>query len=228
MGIAGKEVLIIDDDADSRKLLRNVLETAGMSVEEAADVEQGLKSAEARVPHLILCDLRMPGLSGFDFLEKKRWITSLVKTPVLVISAANDRESVYKAMSLGASDYLIKPFTTALLLQKAGKALHDRSSLSVKFAEGEEPVAQATVFAEVIRVNEAGFTLDIPARIAPDTELQIASAVLTELGFDKHPLKTRGVPIPAGAVGRYILELIAPGIKEDTVKRIREIVQAWK
>src|ERR1700722_12471166 len=103
MSIAGKTVLIVDDATDSRMIARNILEGAGMNTTEATQVNDATHYLETQTPHLILLDLHMIGVSSFDFLAKRKQQSRIASIPVIVVSAASDRDSVYRAIALGAS-----------------------------------------------------------------------------------------------------------------------------
>jgi CheY-like chemotaxis protein len=104
MGLQGKEVLIIDDTADVRFLSRKIAESAGMFVSEADSVFDALNALEKGSPHLILLDLRMPGGTGFDFLEARKNDQALRSIPVIVVTSSKEIDSVYRARALGTTD----------------------------------------------------------------------------------------------------------------------------
>src|SRR5512138_97701 len=101
-------VLSVDDSAYNRKVIRSIL--SGMeeveSVETASDGEEAIKSILASPPNIVTLDLNMPRMDGFTFL---RWLMRTRPLPVLVISAEGDEKSVFKALDLGALDFVVKP-----------------------------------------------------------------------------------------------------------------------
>src|SRR5690242_19224740 len=99
--LQGKDILVVDDEADIRLLARKILEGDGAIVVDCPDIATALTSAQKKVPHLILTDLTMPGGSGFDLLAKKRQIPELQTVPVIVLSGMKDRDSVSRAIALG-------------------------------------------------------------------------------------------------------------------------------
>jgi len=105
---SGKNVLIIEDDEFLRSLAAKRLEKEGYKVEAAADGDSGLKLAADSAPAVILLDLLLPGMSGYEVLEKLRATEGTKKTPVVVFSNLGQKEDVEKAKSLGATDFLIK------------------------------------------------------------------------------------------------------------------------
>jgi two-component system KDP operon response regulator KdpE len=113
-------VLVVDDEAQMRKLVRIALASNGYRVEEAASAAEGLRQAKAYVPDLILLDLGLPDGDGIDVTERIRQWSSV---PILVISARGQEESKVKALDAGADDYVTKPFGTPELMARIRVAL---------------------------------------------------------------------------------------------------------
>jgi two-component system, cell cycle response regulator DivK len=116
-------ILIADDRASSRELLRIVLERAGYAVIEAEDGEAALKQARTGNPDLILLDLQMPRLDGYGVLAQLRIDPRFSKTPVLALTASamtGDRE---KILAAGFTDYLSKPAGPELLREAVARLL---------------------------------------------------------------------------------------------------------
>ena len=102
-------ILIADDRASSRELLRTVLLRAGYEVLEAEDGEQALAQARSGHPDLILLDLQMPGLDGFGVLAELRGDPRFKDLPVLALTASAMRGDREKILEAGFTDYLAKP-----------------------------------------------------------------------------------------------------------------------
>ncbi len=99
-----KKILVVEDNELNRKLIVDVLETRDYSVETAKDGQEGLDKAEADDFDLILLDIQMPLVSGYDFLERYK-----KDTPVIVVSACAMDVEIEKALNLGAAAYVSKP-----------------------------------------------------------------------------------------------------------------------
>jgi PAS domain S-box-containing protein len=110
-GSAGS-VLIIDDDADARRLLRTVLAADGFRVEEATDGVTGLAMAQAIQPDAITLDVLMPGMDGWEVLRRLRADDSLADIPVIMLSVLHEQQL---AIALGATEYVAKPIDRAQL-----------------------------------------------------------------------------------------------------------------
>jgi len=113
------KVLIIEDDKFLRELIVRKLTQENFEVVEAVDGEEGLRKIEEAKPSLVLLDLILPGIDGFQVLEtvKKEKETSLI--PVIILSNLGQREDLEKGLKLGAADYLVKAhFTPNEIVEK--------------------------------------------------------------------------------------------------------------
>jgi len=103
-----KKVLIVEDEELLLNLLKDKLSEIGYEVSSALDGEAGFKAVKEIVPDLILLDLIMPKMSGFELLEKMQEDDSIKPIPVIIISNSGQPVELEKAKQLGASDWLIK------------------------------------------------------------------------------------------------------------------------
>jgi len=114
------EILIIDDEPQIRKLLTIVLESDGYRVWSANTGSDGMALAASRKPDMILLDLGLPDMSGFEVLKDlKQWYLK----PILIISVQKREQDIISALDLGADDYIAKPFRTGELLARTRTAL---------------------------------------------------------------------------------------------------------
>ena len=113
-----KKILIVEDDPDIRKVLAMRLEINGYSVIEAEDGEQGLDKIKADKPDLVIMDLMMPKIDGFEACRMIRFDDKYKDIPIIVLSALNEQNEREKAIESGADAYFIKPFDLELLLSK--------------------------------------------------------------------------------------------------------------
>ncbi len=114
-------ILVIEDDASIRQGLELNLSVEGFQVLSAADGPTGLDLAQRRAPDLVLLDLSLPKLDGLSVLRTFR--KSDTETPVLILSARGQEQSKVEGLSLGADDYITKPFGLAELLARVHAAL---------------------------------------------------------------------------------------------------------
>ena len=104
-------ILIIDDDVGFRDLLRLHLTAAGYQVQVAEDGVTGGRALLAHTPDLIVSDLNMPFLDGFELLSLLRADAETASIPVILLSGRSDGDTMARAVELGAADFLIKPVT---------------------------------------------------------------------------------------------------------------------
>ncbi|MCX6854987.1 MAG: response regulator transcription factor [Verrucomicrobia bacterium] len=104
-----KKILIIEDQAAMRKNIAFILEMEGFAVCTAANGREGVTTARAEKPDLILCDVMMPELDGHGVIQELRQDPSFATTPFIFLTAKSDRNDLRVGMNLGADDYLTKP-----------------------------------------------------------------------------------------------------------------------
>ena len=106
-----KRVFVVDDEPDVTDLLRTILEFEGFAVETATDGRTALTRTLADPPDLLVLDLMMPGLDGFELLKLLRLDPRGAKVPVLVVSARSGRQHLIESLQRGANAYVCKPFS---------------------------------------------------------------------------------------------------------------------
>lgn len=121
-----KSILIIEDDDFFRELIRKKLLSEGFSVLEAIDGEKGLTEIKEKKPDLVLLDLLLPNIDGFEVLLKLKSDPEIknISTPIIILSNLGQREDIDRALQLGAADYLIKSqFDINQVIQKIHSVL---------------------------------------------------------------------------------------------------------
>ena len=150
------EILVVDDDPDIRMLVRTLLERTGAVIHEAADGRSALREFHAQRPDLVILDVAMPELDGWEVLER---IRDLSDVPVIMLTARGQELERVRGLQGGADDYVVKPFgrqeliaRVQALLRRASRASRDEeletyadSYLTIDFAQrlvtvGERPV----------------------------------------------------------------------------------------
>lgn len=230
MSLRGKDVLIIDDDPDVRRIISKILSNVGIMVSEASNVKEALQVVQKRRPHLVLLDLQMSPDTGYVFLEecKKQPIFSGI--PIIVVSGMNDRQSVAKAFTFGAKDYLMKPLNAALLLQKMRKLFirsSDSAFLKVDFTIAEAPSMTVSVPSVLIAISDIGLQIRSPIRLSQEERVRVSAPILTENQLDS--VLQKSGPEVAKTLGesQFMNEIRFIGISYPTSLKIRSIIKRW-
>ena len=118
--VIGKKVLIIDDDADLRQLASLIFKKAGAEVSTAGDGLEAMSKLFTQQPNLILLDVMMPGMDGFEVCKRIRQVSN---APLIMLTALNREQEMLRGLETGADDFLSKPFNADILLARARTVL---------------------------------------------------------------------------------------------------------
>ncbi len=124
--MAKTQILIIEDEAPIRELLRYNLEKEGYEVTEAADGESGLNIAQELPPDLVVLDLMLPGMDGYQVCYRIKSGEKLKHTPVIMLTAKSEEADEVIGLGVGADDYVTKPFSPRILLARIKAVLRRR------------------------------------------------------------------------------------------------------
>ena len=137
-------LLIVEDNADIRAYIRGIFEDKYQIIE-AANGKEGVAKATAQVPDVIISDLMMPEMNGFEFCQKLKTTQQTSHIPIVMLTAKADVESRIEGFQLGADDYLIKPFNAPELQARVNNLLAKQEKLRQYFAgHSLEPAAEST------------------------------------------------------------------------------------
>ena len=169
----GQRVLLADDNADMRGYVERLLANSGYGVETVGDGEAALVAARRHRPDLIVSDVMMPGLDGFQLLAKLRQDEALHDVPVIFLSARAGEEAKIEGLRAGADDYLVKPFSARELLA--------RVETNLKLAGTRQEAARILrEEAEILELlNEVGTAL--AAEIDLERAVQMVTDAATKL-----------------------------------------------
>ena len=154
IGMSGSRILVIDDDEDVRGLVRTLLTRAGHEVREAPDGRAGLREFFSSPPDLVVLDVSMPALDGWETLSR---IRDLSDCPVLMLTARDAELERVRGLASGADDYVVKPFgrqelvaRVQALLRRAGARGEDQATyadgyLTIDFAQRAVKIGEREV-----------------------------------------------------------------------------------
>jgi two-component system KDP operon response regulator KdpE len=185
-------VLVVDDEPQIRRALRVALRANGYDVAEAESGEAALDAVALHPPELVILDLGLPDLDGFEVTRRLREWTHL---PIIVLSAHGDDQAKVRALDAGADDYVTKPFSVPELLARMRVALRHAS----RVAAGGEQVVRA-----------GGVEIDLGRRIVTRTGVEV-HLTPTEYGLLRYLAQHAGRVITHGQLLRSVM---GPGYED--------------
>ncbi len=123
-----KTVLTIDDDAAITELLAMLLRTHGYEVITANNGDEGVKAIEEKNPHIVILDLMMPDVDGWQVCKNVRKFSNV---PIVILSAIEDPSMIASALDAGADDYLVKPVSSSILIAHLNRLIRRTGSLEM-------------------------------------------------------------------------------------------------
>lgn len=123
MSIPSKKILVVDDEQVTTELAKTFLEQHGFEVVCAFDGEEALKLAQSEQPDLILLDIMLPKIDGFEVCRRLKADKAFAKTPILMFTAKGLSKDIEKGREVGADEYLVKPFSGRALVATIRKHL---------------------------------------------------------------------------------------------------------
>ncbi|HJV01754.1 MAG TPA: EAL domain-containing protein [Burkholderiaceae bacterium] len=171
------EVLIVEDTPASLKLLSDLLTEAGYYVRQAPNGELALWTAQSRPPELILLDIRMPGIDGFEVCRRLKASPELNHVPVIFLSAQHDTDDKVRGFALGAVDFIAKPFQAEEILARTDA--HVRLSRAQKALADERALLEQRVSERTAELAKLADSLEqeVRQRRANEEFLRLASQV---------------------------------------------------
>ena len=123
MSVEQTTILVIEDEKDILELITFNLKNDGFNVITSIDGEEGLEKTRLYNPDLILLDIMLPGINGFQFCSSIRTSKKLKDIPVIILTALGDEKNIVKGLEKGADDYITKPFSNKVLLARIKNVL---------------------------------------------------------------------------------------------------------
>lgn len=210
------KILIIEDEPPISEVLTYNLEREGYKVQTAFDGREGLRAAQTQRPDLVILDLMLPGLSGLDVCRELRANSATAAVPIIMLTAKAEETDQVVGFAMGADDYVTKPFSVKVLLQRVGAILRRASSPEPEVDVLEHgPLRldkqsyRVTLNGEVIALTPTEFRLlealmRQPGRAFSRADLMdrvIIDALVGERTIDVHVKSLRS---KLGDAGRYI------------------------
>jgi two-component system, OmpR family, alkaline phosphatase synthesis response regulator PhoP len=207
-----RRVLVVDDEALIRKTVRLACEQEGYAVQEAENGREAMASLEEFRPDIILLDLMLPDISGFDICRDIRRAGS--KVPILILSAKTEEIDVVVGLEIGADDYIVKPFRPRELLARLAAHLRKVRQEEDRGDEGRMvfrdlliDVNERRVFRSGTEVSLTHTEFDLLSLLAAEAGRALSrERILNDVwGYD-HPIETRVIDVHIRNLRRKIEE----------------------
>jgi class 3 adenylate cyclase/CheY-like chemotaxis protein len=201
-------VLVVDDEEANRMLLRDPLEVHGYEIIEAENGEQALQKVEQRPPDVILLDVMMPRMDGFEVCRRLKKEARTAHIPILIVTALSERMERMMGIAAGASDFLSKPVDLQELTLRVNHAVHAKrlvdqlqaeqvkverlllnslpGPIAERMKQGEVNIAEHHPDVSVLLADLVGFTT-LAAHIGPEQVVYLLNEIFS--GFDLLALK---------------------------------------
>ncbi len=205
-------VLVVDDEEQNRTLLRDPLEARGYEIAEAVNGMQALEKIAARLPDVILLDVMMPHMDGFEVCRRLKTDSKTAHIPILMVTALSERQERLTGIRAGANDFLNKPVDIQDLTLRVGNAVYAKRlydqlqaekeksdqlllnilprSVAERMKKGETNIADSYPDVTVLVADLVGFT-KLSAHIGADQIVQLLNEIFSafDLLTEKHGLE---------------------------------------
>lgn len=228
-------ILVIDDDPASVNLAGIHLRRAGFEVSLVGDGETALERVQEDIPSLVLLDIRLPGMDGYEVCRQLKQNQNTRSIPIIILSASRNRENVLEALEAGADDFLAKPIDPETLIHKvssfkfdngveksAEEAAADNRRQYIRFQLEAEAVLHLDL--QVIDLSEGGVGLLSNNPVLPGSTIQVKFGFLAELvDVQEIPVKIRYCVLSPNK-DRYRIGGEFLGLGEPERKKIRQFI----
>jgi len=132
-------ILVIEDESDIRELIAFNLTRDGYLVQSVDSAEKGLATIAQNLPDLVLLDMMLPGINGFEALKKIRKDDKTARLPVIMVTARTEDSDIVAALELGADDYICKPFSPRVLVARVRTRLRETGRIAEQEPDAISP-----------------------------------------------------------------------------------------
>ncbi len=226
MTAAQSKIYVVDDDQHIHEYLRNVFKNAAIQSEHFSEPKSFLLRLKEALPAACMIDLRFEGVSsGFQLIQAVRNFAGLA-LPIIVISSANDSESVAHAFELGATDYIFKPFDSATLFRKlnalTGISLQKRFSLPDRNVSAGAGLGQLISEMQICEVDELGILFSSKHLLTKGSQFKVSGQPIEEISDSADPMILTVMTTRADAKsGRYLMYCLFDVHNELLLRSVR-------
>ncbi len=220
--LVDRRILLVDDSKEIHVLVEKVCSAQGMKFIGCYTVDEALLQCGDKFPHLVLLDISLEKESGISFLERRAHNAYLAAIPCIMFSASRAVEVINRSLELGAVDYVMKPFSTKILLQKIKRALDEQAQVfEYRFSKERRPTAKVLMKGAVGGINEVCLEVLLPLKPFIDlkasfTNESIYSQISPSCMISKRFSYYSGT-------GNFINRIFFSGVTEEKRQLIRRI-----
>jgi two-component system phosphate regulon response regulator PhoB len=222
--MAGKPILVVDDEEDIRELVRYNLERAGYDCLCAESGTEALEQIQKELPGLVLLDLMLPGLDGFEVCAMLKSDPRTAGVAIVMLTARGSERDIVRGLELGADDYVTKPFSPKVLVARVGAVLRRQAP------EGEGDSAPIRAGELVLRPDQRGVTLEGTALELTRSEFDLLALLARRPGrvFTRaqvvDALHGPGYPVTDRSVDVHVVSLRKKlGTHGDRIETVRGV-----
>jgi signal transduction histidine kinase/ligand-binding sensor domain-containing protein/DNA-binding NarL/FixJ family response regulator len=219
-----KIALIIDDNDDIVNYLERILHKK-FKIVKAADGEQGYKAANDHIPDIIISDIMMPKMNGFKFCQQIKTNPLTSHIPVILLSAKNSNEDKMEGYSIGADDYLEKPFDSALLLSRVDNLIKTRSDLKSKLASNNTGINAKNKGIPKKELEFINTLENAVIKILDNGEVSVPT-LCKELGYSRTSLYRKIKAISGLSINHFIRNIKLKNVAKAIVEQNLSISEA--
>lgn len=217
------QILLIDDNPVDLKIVSTALEKSGYACYGFTEHQKAMDWKEQHTPQIIMLDLQMPHISGFDLIPHLRSHVRTASVPIIIISGKNQVDDIKKAIQLGANDYIIKPLDPLVLQEKVQRI--DLNSPQEFHSVDISASAEAQAFfarpLRILSISEFGLRVLSSFQIRPNETIEVNGIATQLLGSDKLILRCLSLE-KAPNQEEYIMQFTYVGMKESQRQFIRQ------
>lgn len=216
------QILIIDDNPVDVKIAISSIERIGFACYGFTDHHGAILWLESNVPQLILLDLQMPTITGYELIPILKKNANAAGVPIIIISGKNQSEDVLRAIKLGANDYVVKPLDPLVLQEKVEKvnAGVDSEFHSVDITEADGIKAFVSKAIKILSLSEFGMKVSSETKLSPGETLEVTGLPLKEFGTDR--LLVRCLSCEAATTQLYVAQMTFVGMIESQRQALRQ------
>ena len=210
-------------------IIKRTVSSYGYHVRSVSDGVKALNEIKELPPHLVLLDIMLPGMDGLEILSEIKKINYLKHIPVVMVTSVNAREKIVQAMQLGASDYIVKPINTEIIISKLWKLFNKISEkeqiLKVDNLVDELTKTKISVDARISALGEMKVVIKSNFIFRRDSRFNLKSKLLSEIGLDSLNVKILRGSVVHGGQYKCQNHCLPVGTDENDLEKLRKWVK---